>query len=143
MTISLRAACDSDLIEAQRMLKTAGLPTVDLTADHLHTVAVAGESVVGVMGRERVGKIALLRSLAVNEAHRGQGIASKLINALIHSLIESGAGEVWLLTTDAENYFERVGFKAIDRASAPAAIRATEEFSSLCPANAVLMRRML
>ena len=50
---------------------------------------------------------------------------------------------LYLLTTTAVPFFERMGFAAIDRAEAPPAIAATREFATYCPESAVLMRRRL
>ena len=47
---------------------------------------------------------------------------------------EKGAQRVYLLTTGAADFF-RLGYKRVERGSAPQAIRATSEFSSPCPVN--------
>jgi amino-acid N-acetyltransferase len=44
-----------------------------------------------------------------------------------------------LLTTTAAPFFTRFGFTSAARDAAPAALRATAEFASLCPASAVCM----
>jgi amino-acid N-acetyltransferase len=52
-----------------------------------------------------------------------------------------GVRELFLLTTTAEPIFARWGFRRVDRAEAPPAIRESREFASLCPASAVFMAR--
>jgi len=47
------------------------------------------------------------------------------------------------LTTTAERYFERLGFKAIGRDAAPPEVRETREYSSLCPSFSSLMMKSL
>jgi amino-acid N-acetyltransferase len=55
----------------------------------------------------------------------------------------SGATEIWLLTIDADVWFGRLGYAVRDRQDAPEAIRGTQEFSGLCPGDAVLMSKSL
>jgi hypothetical protein len=52
-----------------------------------------------------------------------------------------GVERLYLLTTDAEEYFATLGFKPIERSEAPAPIQATSQFRSLCPKSAVCMAR--
>ena len=54
-----------------------------------------------------------------------------------------GVRRAFLLTTDARAFFERLGFTAIDRKSAPSEILATRQAAGLCPASAVLMVKAL
>ena len=49
---------------------------------------------------------------------------------------------VWLLTTSARDYFAQRGYVVTLRDEVPDAVRATAQFSSLCPASAVAMRRV-
>ncbi len=51
--------------------------------------------------------------------------------------------EVWLLTIDADPFFEKLGYVVRTRDAAPDVIRGTAEFSSLCPGDAVLMSKEL
>ena len=52
-----------------------------------------------------------------------------------------GLTELFLLTTTAAAFFERLGFRAVPLDTAPLPIQHTQEFSTLCPSSAVLMRR--
>jgi amino-acid N-acetyltransferase len=47
--------------------------------------------------------------------------------------------EVYLLTLDAQGYFESFGFAVIDRERVPAEVAASREFDSICPATATAM----
>jgi N-acetylglutamate synthase-like GNAT family acetyltransferase len=49
--------------------------------------------------------------------------------------------DLYLLTTDADAYFDRHGFAVIDRDEAPAAIKSTQQFAELCPDSAIVMHR--
>jgi amino-acid N-acetyltransferase len=54
-----------------------------------------------------------------------------------------GIRALYLLTTTAEHYFPSFGFKKVDRADLPDAVRATKEFTTACPDSATAMSRVL
>jgi len=51
--------------------------------------------------------------------------------------------ELYLLTTTAERFFATRGYAGIERERVPDTVRASAEFSALCPASAVVMRKAL
>ncbi len=126
-------------------LDAAGLPLEDLTAAHMRNflIATAGNAAVGMIGLEQFNDIGLLRSLVVEPSSRRHGAGRALVAALEKQATSAGVRELWLLTIDADEYFARLGFETMSRDAAPAAIQMTEEFSSLCPGDAVLMRKKL
>ena len=99
-------------------------------------VATEGEVCVGVAGLEIYESYALLRSLAVEPRHRSRGLGAKLVDTVETEAQARGVTALYLLTTTAATFFERVGYTAHDRAAVPPAIAATTEFSSLCPDTA-------
>lgn len=139
----IRDATAADLPFALEQLGAAGLPTGDLTPDHLALAAESDAGLAGVIGLERFGDVALLRSLVVSPGARGAGVGRALVQALESSARAQGFRELWLLTIDAGAFFSGLGFIERDRDSAPHAIRGSAEFSSLCPADAVLMSKDL
>ena len=147
MTVELiiRPGKKSDLPSLSSWLRAAGLPTDDLTPGHMQgfLVALIDQQPVGMIGLEAFGRVGLLRSLVVDPASQQQGIGAQLVNALESRAVETGIEELWLLTIDADAYFARHGYVRKERADAPKAIKETEEFSSLCPGDAVLMRKSL
>jgi N-acetylglutamate synthase-like GNAT family acetyltransferase len=100
-------------------------------------------AVVGFAGLEVYGKDALLRSVVVDPARRHAGLGRAIVEATLTEAQELGATRAFLLTTTAKSYFERLGFAAIERASAPAAILATRQAAGLCPTSAPLMVKAL
>ena len=68
-------------------------------------------------------------------------IADKVVKPFLER--SAGVGDLYLLTTTAASFFTRLGFQPADRATAPAAIRASREFAEACPATAAFMRRSL
>jgi amino-acid N-acetyltransferase len=138
-----RPASPTDLERIQALLAACGLPAEDLTPALLAGFLVATEAgtVVGCVGLERVADGALLRSLAVEPAHRGRGIAERLCDNAEELALAAGAGTLYLLTTTAAEYFEARGFERVPREALPASVRATAQFRELCPTTAVAMTK--
>jgi len=143
MTLAIRPASAADLATTIRFLEKAGLPVADLCAETLAFVAEKDDLFQGVIGQESFGSVALLRSLVVSADARGAGIGPALVSALEIASLAEGVRELWLLTTDADRFFAKLGYVTRDRADAPEIIRNTEEFSGLCPGDAVLMSKKL
>jgi len=132
-----------DLPAIRALLAASGLPGEDLTPEHLRYFWVRRDAVgiTGVVGIEPHGSAALLRSLAVREDQRGRGQGNRLV---AHAESEAGAlgvKTIYLLTTTAERFFVARGYLATPRDSAPPAIRATREFSDLCPSTSACMSK--
>jgi amino-acid N-acetyltransferase len=127
------------LAAARALLEADDLPTADLADPSLQLLgAFDGDVLIGVVGLQTCESVGLLRSLVVAPAARDRGVAGALCNAVFE--LAAGA-ELWLLTTTARDYFLRHGFTPVNRSSAPAAIRATAQFATLCPSTAIVMRR--
>lgn len=143
--ITIRRATGADLAAAQAWLADAGLPIDDLTPGHMQgfLVAADNEVPVGMIGLEQFGNIGLLRSLVVDSTARSAGTGRALVDALESWATDRGVAELWLLTIDADNYFATLGYEVQERQAAPGSIRNSAEFSSLCPDDAVLMRKTL
>ena len=133
------------LAGATALLASARLPTEDLSDAHCEHFFYTGtrEAPTGLVGLEMFDGVALLRSLVVSESARGSGAGSALLHHAEDYARKRGVHTIYLLTTTAEAFFERRGFTRADRASAPAAIRATREFSGICPASSAFMSRTL
>jgi amino-acid N-acetyltransferase len=143
--VEIRLATTSDLAAAETWLSQAGLPTEDLTSEHMQRflIATVNDVPVGMVGLEAFGGAGLLRSLFVDESGRGRGVGAQLVAALENMAASSGIDELWLLTIDADSYFAALGYESRFRAEAPESIRNTQEFSALCPGDAVLMSKGL
>lgn len=141
MQVSLEPADDSNLERVTTLLEASNLPADDIDSDpvRLFRAHVDGKF-VGVGGLEVYDSVALLRSIAIESSARGNGYGAALTRALENRARSLGVSDVYLLTTTAAGFFRELGYEAIDRADAPDAIRATTQFSSLCPDSAVCMR---
>lgn len=148
-TIVVRDASHSDWQNVRRLIDDAGLPVSDLGPDRLEDFLVAERSgasrteTLGTVGLQRFNHTGLLRSLVVNRGARRAGLGRRLVSALEANARCKGVTDLWLLTIDAERYFEGLGYTMMSRDSAPESIRQTEEFSGLCPDGAYLMRKIL
>jgi amino-acid N-acetyltransferase len=140
-TISAGPAPDA----ARRLLAAANLPTSDLTDDQLAAFFYCGPSGApsALIGLEIYGTEALLRSLLVDPSLRSTGLGSALVERAEAHAATHGVRTLYLLTTTAEAFFARRGYRRIDRALAPAAIGSTREFAGLCPASSAFMFKRL
>lgn len=138
-------AAASDLPAIVDLLAANGLPTADVQAGSAPAFWVARHDgrVIGVIGLERFGKVGLLRSLAVSPEHRRTGLGVALSRALETHAMRSGMTSLVLLTETAAEFFERLHYRVIARGDAPAAVRESTEFRTLCPDSAVCMIRVL
>lgn len=142
--ITVRQAGGGDLARIQELLTAASLPTAGLQDAMAHAfVAVDGTRTVGVAALERHGAYAMLRSVAIEESHRGHGLGRQLVEAALGEAERLGLSAVYLLTTTAERYFPSFGFVPIDRSAVPEIVQRSIEFRSACPATATAMYRPL
>ena len=138
--VVLRSAGSSDLDAVSGLLESAGLPTAGV-AEHLAGFVVAEEEgrLVGVAGLEVHGRDGVLRSVAVDPALRGRGLGQRLTWQVVDEARRTGLHRLYLLTTTAEDYFPRHGFRRIERAEASPEVEQSVEFREACPASAVAM----
>lgn len=129
--------------EIKALLAACRLPTDDIKHDAIFVVARAGGELCGTAGIDSFGASALLRSVAVQPAWRGRGIAHALCAEVLRRASAMQVRRVYLLTTDAQHFFRTLGFTTIERTALPTEIRATPQFRELCPQTAVAMARGL
>ena len=141
----MRSATAADFPAVTALLAACKLPHEDLVPSSMQEfiVATEGQTAPGVVGIERFGYVGLLRSLAVTRERRNSGLGGELVDALERQSREAGVRTLYLLTTTAADFFVRRGFAIVPRAQAPAAIQSTQEFSTLCPSQAVCLRKIL
>lgn len=89
------------------------------------------------------GEDALLRSVVVADEARGRGVGAAIVDALAEEARSAETKTLWLLTMSASGFFEKLGWRSVERATAPTQIARLRQFTSLCPASATLMVRRL
>ena len=143
MKLHAEQARPHDVADGLDLLRRAELSEKDVAERWGHYFVVREDDgrVVGVAGLEVHGENGLLRSLAVDEDYRGQGLGTRLVEAILERSERLSLGAVYLLTTDARDYFARLGFADCPREEAPPAIDASWEFTTGCPATAAFMKR--
>lgn len=130
---------------ALALLQAQGLPVSDITDEHLEHFFFVGSdgSPTGLVGLELYGTEALLRSLVVVEDARCQGLGSTLMDHAEQYAASKSVRSIYLLTTTAEAFFNRLGYERIERSQAPPSIERTPEFAGLCPASSAFMTKRI
>jgi N-acetylglutamate synthase-like GNAT family acetyltransferase len=142
--IVITAARATDVSDIKHILHANELP-VQGVDEHWRTFLVArdGEQIVACGGAEAYPIAALIRSVAVLPDYRGQGLGRRLVRQLLDRLAARGLREFYLLTTSAEDYFHKRGFKTIERDEVNPQLLASREFQDACPASAICMRLVM
>lgn len=137
----LRPARPGDRAALEALLRAAELPGEGLDEQFPAGYAVAEDAgaLMGAAGIERYQGNGLLRSVVVAPRWRGRGLGERLVRDRLAWARAQGLGTVYLLTTTAAGYFPRLGFVPVERAEVPAALRASREFASVCPASAAVL----
>ena len=146
MKIDVRPAMHADLGAVQELLASSNLlPIEDVTHfidQYVVAITNAGD-VIGIAGVELHGDAGLLRSVAVEDKFRGSGVGQRLIAGCREKAKLAGLSALYLLTTDAMEYWLRRGFVPIARDSAPVAIQNSQQWAISCPQSAIAMKHNL
>lgn len=138
--LSIKQASSADYEMLCHILEEHHLPAKDCLAHLAHFfILELDQQTVGIGGLELHDQHGLLRSIVVLDNFRRRGIGKHLIKHIIKYASTNGVRSLYLITEDAQDYFNRLGFHAVDRSSVPQAIQQTQQFKCLCPASAVLM----
>ena len=144
--VAVRSICLSqdETGELERALAAASLPSSDLREPGRTFFRFEdGDGLIGFGGWEGCGSDRLLRSLVIAPERRSQGLGAILLEMIEQEARDAGATSLHLLTTTASPFFRAHGYEEAARDDAPASIRASEEFSALCPASATYMVKPL
>lgn len=131
MDIAISPATPAD-VDAIKSLLAAGGMSDEGVDEHWKTFVVArdGDRMVGCGGAQAYQFAALIRSVIVAPEYRRNGIGRKLVRQLLDRLASRGLREFYLVTTEAEGYFKKRGFKPVDRDEVHPQILSTREFES-------------
>ncbi len=144
MNIQIKQVESNDYLSILEILKNASLPFTDIPSNLFHFFKAESEGkIVGVIGLEIYNEYALLRSLAVLEEAKNKGLGKLLINKVLAYASENKIKEVYLLTTTADKYFEKIGFELINREQVPLKIKESEQFIETCPSTALVLKKII
>ena len=143
--MNVAAAQPADLPAIRARLTANALPSADLTPAHLGSFWIVRDpsGLVGVVGLERCGRAALVRSLAVRDDRRGHGLGAALLAHAESQASALGVETLYLLTTTAERFFAARGYAVVPRHGAPPEIRTTAEFAELCSSTSMCMTKRI
>jgi amino-acid N-acetyltransferase len=143
---NIAPASPQDFDEVIALLDAAALPVEDLEQSSMAHFLIARDGsgkVIGAIGVERYGRIALLRSLVVAPDCRNRDLGTQLVAKLEARCRSWAMADLFLLTTTARDFFARNGYRAIGREAVPVALRTAAEFTRLCPDSAACMTKCL
>lgn len=130
---TITPASSEDLAAILALLEGAHLPTIGITRQFPEfphfLVARRGGPVIGSAGLEIYGDAALLRSVAVADETRGQGMGVALTQAALDHARGQGVRMAYLLTLDAAEFFGRkFGFAALPPEAVDPRLEASSQF---------------
>jgi len=140
------AATPTIAADVVALLRRCDLPTDDLAACEslaMITARARDGSLQGCIALAGRGDAVLLRSLVVAHAARGRQLGARLVAQAEQLAINRGHREIYLLTDTAADFFARFGYRAVARSEVASEIRATAQFAQLCPASAVVLRKLI
>ena len=130
--------------EVLTLLTLANLPTLDIGENVELFSLETNENIVGTAGLEIIGNIGLLRSVSVLESQKGKGYGHLIVQKLESYAKIQNIEALYLLTTTASEFFEKkCNYQIVERANVPTEIQNSQQFSSVCPSSAVVMKKVL
>ena len=141
--MTINEVTENNFLKVVALLKQNNLPTEDISeVTKLFSIG-DNDKVIGTIGIELYRDIGLLRSFAVDEEYRRNGLGKQLINFIEDFAKQKRMQGIVLLTTTASDYFAKRNYQTIDRANTPIEIRNSSEFKSTCPSSAIVMKKYL
>ena len=144
MNIEFGKTPPEKLSEVMALLTLANLPVNDIGENVELFALETNEQIIATVGLERNGRIGLLRSVSVLDSQKGKGYGLLIVQKLEKYAEEQGIKELYLLTTTAKEFFEKkLSYKVIERTDAPTEIQSSQQFASVCPSSAVVMKKII
>ncbi|MFZ6759052.1 arsenic resistance N-acetyltransferase ArsN2 [Undibacterium sp. Ji50W] len=139
-----RPASRKDWSAIRLLLNSQSLPVEGAYAHLQHfQLAFHNDALIACGGLEIYAQDALLRSIAVQPEAQGQGYGQQLVMQLIDAARNTGIKRLYLLTTNADKYFQQFGFRIIQSSKLPVGLQASSQLQGACPASAIAMQLKL
>lgn len=134
------------LIAVRNLLIQCELNPINIEADHvlLFCEMSPANELRGIIGLEIYENSALLRSLAVSERHRGQGLAHSLLNEAIHFANQNKIMDLFLLTETVEQMMrQQYAFRIVSKELIPIDMKDSPFFHGICPNCSIMHKRLI
>lgn len=142
MNIEFKKTPLEKVSEVLALLTVANLPVNDIGENvELFSLNI-DEQIIATAGLEINGQIGLLRSVSVLESQKGKGYGLLVVQNVEQYAKTQNIKELYLLTTTAKEFFEKkCNYEVIERANVPTEIQNSQQFTSVCPSSAVVMKK--
>ena len=135
-----RPASGDDASVIARLLSASGLNAAGTEQRLSTTIACEdGGRLAATSCVEDFGSTGLLRSVAVRDDLRGQGLGLLGVAAALSEARRRGIHHAALFTESASSFFERLGFRRIDRSELPASVQESAQAAGECAESAAAM----
>lgn len=134
------------IMAVRDLLIQCGLNPINIEADHVIWFCEmnAANELIGVIGLELYETSALLRSLAIRETNRGQGIGHLLIDEAINFANQNNVMDLFLLTETIEEMMrQQYGFRLVPKDLVPVDMIESPFFHGICPSTCQIMFKSL
>ena len=133
-----------EIYSIKSLLVSVELPDSDLNKALIQFFGIKESNYLIATGALEIYDInAILRSVAVLPAYQNSGIGKQMSCFLEKKAIELGIVNLFLLTTTAEKFFRRLNYRIIPRELCPEEIKASTQFTEICPSSASCMYKNL
>ena len=139
----LQEATPAQRKEITALLNSNNLPASDLTETVKLYALTYQDKVAGSAGLELYGNKALLRSVSVDDTLKGNGWGKLICHEIENIARKEGVSALYLITTTAESFFGKLGYRSISRNEVPGPLLVSAQFNGICPASAAIMIKIL
>lgn len=141
---TVRSAVGPDLPTIATLLHDGGLPAGAARERVGRTVvAEVDRHILATAAWEPLDGVALLRSVATSPKARGLGLGMQVVAGVLRGIAKTDARDVYLVTTDAEDFFKRCGFTTVPRDELPQPVAKHPQVTRECPSSAPVMKLTL
>jgi glycerol 3-phosphatase-2 len=137
-----RRAGDGDVSAIGSLLQASGLSTRGIEQRVASTwICQSGspQRIEATACLDQEDGFGILRAVAVRESSRGNGLGLLAVAAAMADARSRGISQVSLFTESAGPFFERLGFRAVERADLPLPVRSSAHASEECAESATPM----
>lgn len=127
----------SEIHLAKELLLANSLPVSDLDDAPIQFFGIKEKNrLIAIGALEIYDDNALVRSVAVHQTHRNLGYGKQIVRYLEKKAIELKINKLFLLTTTAKNFFNKLDCISIQRDLCPPEILSSGQFRDICPKSA-------